>query len=113
MAGRVSRLGFFGGGRFTRKAHSSSRDVLAGGDVPTAGPASDAAAYFQSAPGPALHPSPRAPLSPPLPALLQTRDEVRVLSAMAHPNIVLYHDCFAEGGRTYIIMEFCEVGGTE
>lgn len=41
-------------------------------------------------------------------ASLQSRDEVRVLSSMAHPNIVLYHDCFNDGSKQYIAMEFCE-----
>lgn len=27
---------------------------------------------------------------------------------MAHPNIVLYHDCFNDGSKQYIAMEFCE-----
>jgi len=54
------------------------------------------------------------PACPPaclIPACLQTRDEVRVLSRMAHPNIVLYHECFQEAGSQYIAMEFCEASG--
>lgn len=47
----------------------------------------------------------RCPASP---CVLQSRDEVRVLSSMAHPNIVLYHECFHNLGKQYIAMEFCE-----
>lgn len=43
-------------------------------------------------------------------APLQTRDEVRVLSLLSHPNIVSYHECFHEDSRQFIVMEFCEVG---
>lgn len=49
------------------------------------------------------------PLSVPLPALPQTRDEVRVLRSLAHPNVIQYHDCFADGGVQYIAMEYAEV----
>lgn len=31
-----------------------------------------------------------------------------MLSSMAHPNIVLYHDCFNDCGKQHIAMEFCE-----
>lgn len=46
------------------------------------------------------------PLAPNLP---QTRDEVRVLRSLAHPNIIQYHDCFVDGGVQYIAMEYAEV----
>ena len=42
--------------------------------------------------------------------LVQTRDEVRVLSSLQHPNIVLYQEGWQEQGFQYIAMEFCEVG---
>ena len=32
-----------------------------------------------------------------------------MLSGLQHPNIVRYHECFQEGGRQYIAMEYCEV----
>ena len=48
-------------------------------------------------------------LLPCCPAAPQTRDEVRVLSSLQHPNIVLYQECWQEQGFQYIAMEFCEV----
>ena len=43
------------------------------------------------------------------PALQQTRDEVRVLRSLAHPNVIQYHSCFTDGGVQYIAMEYAEV----
>ncbi|EFN57718.1 hypothetical protein CHLNCDRAFT_20808 [Chlorella variabilis] len=44
-----------------------------------------------------------------------TRDEVRVLSSLQHPNIVRYDTCFYELGEgcQYISMEYCEDGDLE
>ena len=39
----------------------------------------------------------------------QTRDEVRVLRSLSHPNVIQYHACFQDGGVQYIAMEFAEV----
>jgi serine/threonine protein kinase len=36
-----------------------------------------------------------------------------VLSSLAHPNVVRYESCFAEGGRHYICQELCEGGDLE
>lgn len=41
---------------------------------------------------------------------MQARNEVAVLAALDHINIVKYYDCFtAERGRIQIVMELCEV----
>jgi NIMA (never in mitosis gene a)-related kinase len=44
---------------------------------------------------------------------VQTQDEVRVLRALRHPNIVRYLDAFSEGGRQHVVMEFCKEGDLE
>ncbi|PRW58940.1 serine threonine- kinase Nek1 isoform X5 [Chlorella sorokiniana] len=42
-----------------------------------------------------------------------TRDEVRVLRSLAHPNVIQYQDCFTDGGMQYIVMEYAEEGDLE
>ncbi|KAL6778762.1 hypothetical protein ACKKBF_B04745 [Auxenochlorella protothecoides x Auxenochlorella symbiontica] len=42
-----------------------------------------------------------------------TRDEVRVLRRLDHPNIVAYHECFWTGPTQHIVMEYCEGGDLE
>ena len=34
---------------------------------------------------------------------------MRTLRALCHPHVVSYHECFFEGGRQFIAMEYCEV----
>lgn len=40
----------------------------------------------------------------------EARKEVKVLSAMKHPNIVSYQDSFEERGNLYIVMDYCDGG---
>lgn len=45
---------------------------------------------------------------------MQARNEVAVLAALDHINIVKYYDCFtAERGRIQIVMELCEVWASD
>ena len=40
----------------------------------------------------------------------QARNEVMVLAALNHPNVVKYYECYAErGNRVQIVMELCDV----
>ncbi len=39
-----------------------------------------------------------------------TMDEVEVLAKLDHPNIVKYHDCFADTATINIVMEYCDAG---
>lgn len=41
---------------------------------------------------------------------MQAQNEVAVLALLDHPNVVKYHECFAEQGtKVKIVMELCEV----
>ena len=43
-------------------------------------------------------------------AWMQAQNEVAVLALLDHPNVVKYHECFAEQGtKVKIVMELCEV----
>ena len=46
-----------------------------------------------------------------MPSALQARNEVHLLAALKHPNIVGYFESFldAHDGRLLIIMELCDV----
>lgn len=37
-------------------------------------------------------------------------NEVRLLASVRHPNIVSYHEAFADGNRLCIVMEYAEGG---
>eukprot|EP00775_Hariotina_reticulata_P012071 gene12071-12212_t len=40
----------------------------------------------------------------------QKKREVIVLAALQHPNIIRYHDCFSDGSKLYIVMEWADGG---
>jgi len=42
-------------------------------------------------------------------AVLQAKNEVKVLNSLNHPNIVKYYECYQERNMMHIIMEFCQV----
>lgn len=43
-------------------------------------------------------------------AWVQAQNEVAILALLDHPNVVKYHECFAEQGtKVKIVMELCEV----
>jgi len=44
-----------------------------------------------------------------LQAVLQAKNEVKVLNSLNHPNIVKYYECYQERNMMHIIMEFCQV----
>jgi serine/threonine protein kinase len=45
------------------------------------------------------------------PWAMQAKNEVNVLAALDHPNIVQYYECYlASAGGMTIIMEFCDGG---
>ena len=45
----------------------------------------------------------------------QAKNEVRVLAALDHPNVVKYYETFVEEktGRLQIVMEYCDVSTLE